>query len=210
MNTDTNNQKGNSLLITIFVVLILAVIFVSGNSKIRRWPLPKFIDNVTAATITASDDFESGTVSGVKWNVWTCNCSTTTTVRTNSQGGKDLARTSTQWAGLSWTANTFSADQFSEIQLSPDWNPNALIQVYVRRRASDVARYAFHYDPENGLNQWQIKYDGVPPPQVRLVATNNSYPAPGAGDSIRIEVAGSNPPTIKGFHKCASCSNLKS
>src|SRR3989344_3052863 len=158
--------------------------------------------------ITASDDFESGTVSGAKWNVWTCNCSTTTTVRTNSQGGKDLARISTQWAGLSWIANTFSADQFSEIQLSPDWNPNALIQVYVRRRASDVARYAFHYDPENGLNQWQIKYDGVPTPQVRLVATNNNYPAPKAGGSIRIEVSGSNPPTIKGFHKCASCSNF--
>ena len=74
-----------------------------------------------------------------------------------------------------WTANNFSVDQYSEAQISSNALDSMLKQVFVRRRNSDFARYAFHWNNAFG-GRYEIKYDGVPTPQVRVLTSVPSTP----------------------------------
>jgi len=94
---------------------------------------------------------------------------------------------------VAWRATDFGADQFSEAVISPDADPKALLQVFVRRHPPDGRRYGFHWNPADG-GRWELKLDGGPDTVV-LATTPSSRPAP--GDTIRIEAIGN---TIKGFH----------
>jgi len=106
------------------------------------------------------------------------------------------------WCFVVWTASTFDADQFSEVVTAAVKPDSLLTQVYVRQRVSDLARYGFHFNDENtttNIPRWEIKYDGVPTAQTRiLAAAPATMPVP--GDVLRIEVRGTDPVTIAGFH----------
>lgn len=108
--------------------------------------------------------------------------------------GRWLGLVSGRFALLSWAASV-PADQFSEAQIVAGADEGERMDkgVFVRRR-SDGARYQFHYDT-NGTEaeprpHWQLKYDGVPTPQTRILASNLSARAPVAGDTLRIEAQG--------------------
>jgi hypothetical protein len=106
------------------------------------------------------------------------------------------------WCFVVWNASTFDVDQFSEVVTAAGKPDSLLTQVYVRQRASDLARYGFHFNNENtttNIPRWEIKYDGVPSAQTRILA---SVPAtmPAPGDTLRIEVRGTAPVIITGFH----------
>jgi hypothetical protein len=100
---------------------------------------------------------------------------------------------------VTWTATTLDADQFSEAVISSDADRQAMFQVFVRRRASDKARYGFHCvavgkDGQPADPWWGLKLDGIPNGRdLAKVAAPRLMP----GDVIRIEVAGH---VIKGFH----------
>ena len=97
---------------------------------------------------------------------------------------------------VAWRATDFGADQFSEAVISPEADPKALLQVFVRRHPPDGRRYGFHWNPADG-GRWELKLDGGPDTVV-LATTPASRPAP--GDTIRVEAMGN---TIKGFHNGA-------
>ncbi|MEP7170173.1 MAG: hypothetical protein ABI855_12440, partial [Bacteroidota bacterium] len=136
---------------------------------------------------TASDDFERHLL-GNNWTVYF--------------GGNDVGIVDSSDLGypgnsgyfglLGWTTNTFQADQYSQIIISPNKNDSMLCQAFVRRRSSDFARYGFHW---NNIGQWEIKYDGVPTAQTRILASVFA-PAPVGGDTIRTEITGM---TISGY-----------
>ncbi|HLZ29815.1 MAG TPA: hypothetical protein VKV73_21055 [Chloroflexota bacterium] len=89
---------------------------------------------------------------------------------------------------LAWQGAVLSADQFSEAVVAPDKDPDALLQVFVRRRTSDNQRYGFHWNPYAG-GRWELKRDGGTP---GIVLTTLAAPQrPGPGDVLRIEVVGS-------------------
>jgi hypothetical protein len=96
---------------------------------------------------------------------------------------------------VAWAADDFPADQFSEALISAERPDSMLHQVFVRLRAADNARYGFHWNNAFG-GRWEIKYDGVPTPQTRILASAIS-PQPLAGDRMRIEAVGS---TVSGYH----------
>ena len=99
----------------------------------------------------------------------------------------------------SWTAPV-GVDQFAEATVAAGVNPKMQYQVYVRRRASDAARYGFHYNFEASPPRWEIKYDGVPTSLTRIVATS-SAPTPGPGSKLRLEARGSGAAvSLKGYH----------
>lgn len=108
----------------------------------------------------------------------------------------DLGSPDSAWCFAGYSASGFAADQWSHALISRDKPANMLTQVFVRRRASDLARYGFHYNGDPGRNQWEIKFDGVPTAQTRILA-NLAGGGPAPGDSICIEVEGS---TIRGYH----------
>ena len=167
---------------------------VAGDRRVEGHPLDTHavarahrLDSIAARTARAdvfSDAFQRSAL-GSNWAV--------AFGRPGIIGDSDLGLLSGVFALLSWAAAPASADQFSEAQISA--NPGEADKgVFVRRRASDGARYQFHYDT-NGTDadrrpQWQLKYDGVPPPRTRILATNFSAPAPVAGDVLRIEAQG--------------------
>ena len=142
------------------------------------------------ASAIYSDDFER-TILGSNW-----------IVHNGSPGivdRSDLGLLPSTVGILSW-ASSVPADQFSEATISATSDERMAKGVYVRRNASTAARYQFHFDT-NGTEaeprpHWQIKYDGVPSAQARVIATSLTPAAPVAGDELRIE-AQSN--TIKGF-----------
>jgi len=104
----------------------------------------------------------------------------------------------------SWSGSAVGADQFSEVTVSADLAAEMLVQAYARRRASDAARYGFHYAADPGVSpEWQLKYDGVPTAQTRILAR---APAPPLrpGDTIRIEVRGTDPVRLAGYHNGVS------
>jgi len=68
-------------------------------------------------------------------------------------------------------------------------DPNMLVQAHVRRQSTTLARYGFHYNPEKTPAVWEIKYDGVPTAQVRILVSVAGA-APVAGDVMRIEARG--------------------
>lgn len=119
--------------------------------------------------------------------------------------GSDLGAPTNVWLFVGWTASEFAADQFCEAVIANERPDTMLTQVYVRRRTNDLARYGFHFNDENGDGtgianpRWEIKYDGVPTAQTRILA---SVPAsmPQPGDSLSIEVRGTSPVSIRGLH----------
>jgi hypothetical protein len=121
-------------------------------------------------------------------------------------GASDFGVTATGGgAFIRWQGSVLGADQFSEAAISADRDPDMMVQVAVRFRSSDGARYGFHHNLETDPDAWQIKYDGVPTPQTAILAANTSLPAPGAGDTLRIEAVGN---TIRGLVRCATCADF--
>ena len=134
------------------------------------------------AAITVTDDFERIDL-GPNW---------THRIGTNAGivGGKDFGALSFGFMSVDWTANQFGADQFSEATMAPGKDPNMLVQVHVRRQTvGSAARYGFHYTPEKIPPVWEIKFDGVPTPETRILAEVAGSP-PAVGEVIRIEARG--------------------
>jgi hypothetical protein len=143
----------------------------------------------------ALDDFERATL-GTNWTRY--GGSQAEIVNGHDLGAPDPSI----WCFVVWTASTFDADQYSEVVTAAGKPDSLLTQVYVRQRASDLARYGFHFNNENtttNIPRWEIKYDGVPGPQTRILA---SVPArmPAPGDTLRVEVRGTDPVVITGLH----------
>lgn len=108
----------------------------------------------------------------------------------------DLGILSGTIGGVSWVGTALGPDAFSACTISGDVQAAMRIQVFGRRRAIDGARYGFHWNP--AVPQWELKYDGVPSAQTRLLASSSAAPPWLPGDTLRIEVTGT-PPTIRGF-----------
>ncbi len=91
----------------------------------------------------AADDFQRASL-GANWTKYNANAEI---VNGADLGSPTPSTTSQMYVG--WTASTFAADQFCEavVAARPD---TMLIQLFVRRRASDVARNAFVFTDENG------------------------------------------------------------
>lgn len=144
--------------------------------------LLELIGGRSADADIVSDDFERASL-GPGWRVHLGN--------PGIVGGSDLGILSGAFALLSWAA-AVPPDQFSEVQLSPN-SDEVDKGVFVRRRA-DGARYQFHFDtngtPAEPQPHWQIKYDGVPTAQTRILVSNFSTRAPVPGDVLRIEAQG--------------------
>ncbi len=155
---------------------------------------------IVSAQDPAADDFQRASL-GPNWTRYS---------GSNAEivNGADLGAptpSTTTLILVGWTASTFGADQFSEGIIADGWPDTMLPQIFVRRRAGDLARYAFHFNDENAAGngianpRWEIKYDGVPTAQTRLLTTvPTTMPAP--GDLLRIEARGTSPVIIKGFH----------
>jgi hypothetical protein len=138
----------------------------------------------------ARDDFERHLLG----SSWTPNAGTG--IVNNSDVG---SATGTSCAAR-WSGSQFGADQWSEAELSANIDPALLTQVFARWRAADGARYGFHWNGDPGNSRWEIKYDGVPSAQTRILARVDG-PGPQPGDSLRIEVDGRNPVVIRGYHR---------
>jgi O-glycosyl hydrolase len=81
----------------------------------------------------------------------------------------------------------YASDQFSEGVVAAARLDSFLTQVFVRRRESDAARYGFHWNDKG--SQWEIKYDGVPTANTRILASIVGA-TPRRGDTLRIEARG--------------------
>lgn len=141
----------------------------------------------------AADDFEHH-VLGPNWIVY----STGSAIVNDS----DLGVLTSSACAVGWIGSTFGADQFSQAEVSLDVDPDMLEQVYVRRRASDSARYGFHWNGDPGKSQWEIKYDGVPTAQTKILAVLQG-PGPVPGDTLRVEVFATDPVVLRGYHNGA-------
>lgn len=136
-----------------------------------------------------SDDFERPTL-GSNWTVLFGGSG----VGTINNSDLGLTSSPTLFGLVEWHHVVFASDQFSEAIISTNKADSILTQVFVRRRASDKARYGFHWNDRGG--QWEIKYDGVPTAQTRILASmQGAMPLP--GDTLRIEIQGM---TITGYH----------
>ena len=143
-----------------------------------------------AGSDMAFDDFERTTI-GPDWT----SIFTPATPQVKIIGSSDLG----MGAGpqgfflMNWTKRAFLPDQFCEATIPTDVAPGWAHQVYVRWRASDNARYGFHYnsDPRQPtFNSWAFKYDGVPSAQTRVIASAVATVTPQPGDTLRVEVVG--------------------
>jgi hypothetical protein len=135
----------------------------------------------------ACDDFERASI-GSDWTQLS-------PVNSDIVNSSDLGSPDSGSCTVSWAASAFGADQWSHVVTSRDKPANVLTQVFVRRRPSDNARYGFHWNGDPGRSEWQIKYDGVPTAQTRIVASFVS-PGPAPGDSLCLEVEGQ---TLRGY-----------
>lgn len=137
--------------------------------------------------ITAADDFEriDGPL-GPNWVDQNGNLAIQSgEVGMVSLGGSSLAR---------WGGNAFGPDQFSEVVVGTlDGNTFDFfrgLQVYVRMQLQGTAwRYGFHYF--SNTRTYQIKYDGGPSADTRILAETGVEPLPVPGDRLRIEMVGS-------------------
>jgi len=140
---------------------------------------------------TYTDDFQRVSL-GTDWKVVISNCAII--------AGSDVGLISGIF-GLIERNDVLPADQFCKAIVSEGLGTDVFARgVFVRRRGSDGARYQLHYD-FNGSDVdptpvWQIKYDGVPTAQVRILAESPTPGKANAGDEIGIEVRGSE---IKGY-----------
>lgn len=167
---------------TLFVILALGLrvggLGSDGNAAPTR--------ESRSDTGSVSDDFERSAL-GSNWSIHLGN--------PGIVSGSDLGLLSGPIAILSWAA-PLPADQFSEAEIADGIDPLMQRQVFVRRRAADGARYALHYNLRSGEHGWEIKYDGVPTSQTKLLATAATPSRPVAGDVIRIEAEES---SIRGY-----------
>lgn len=129
------------------------------------------------AQISASDDFERGSL-GSNW---------TTFGRPGIVNHSDLGLWSGSIAHAFWVPPV-SPDQSSEGVISANANPAMTFQVFVRGNPLTLSRYAFHYQ-----GQWELKYDAT---GGGVIASTSTYPAPRAGDRLRITAQGT---TLRGF-----------
>lgn len=130
---------------------------------------------------SASDDFERAQL-GPSWN-------TAFGSAAGIIGGKDFGALSPGPVSVDWVPAQFAADQYSEVVVASGKDPNMMVQPHVRRQSGTLARYGFHHNSEKSPQVWEIKYDGVPTADVRILASLASS-APVAGDVIRIEARG--------------------
>src|SRR5881628_1726410 len=146
-----------------------------------------------AAGAVAFDDFERHTL-GPNWRVLAGSGS----IEILNQSDLGLVSGPARGGAIEWGADVFGTEEFSEAMISPDRIDSMLTQVFVRHRTSDNARYGFHWN--NGFGgRWEIKYDGVPTAQTRILASAIA-PEPQPGDRLRIEARGAR---ISGFHNGA-------
>jgi hypothetical protein len=141
---------------------------------------------------TASDDFERAGL-GANWSISFPADGSQVHILENSDLGMNPGPQGFFLAN--WVGGTFDADQFCEAVIPVDAAPDWARQVYVRRRASDGARYGFGFDndPTQGqyYRKWYFKYDGVPGPETRMFGVVDQGPeSPGPGDTLRLEIRG--------------------
>lgn len=135
----------------------------------------------TQNAVIASDDFERAQL-GPNWIQLSGS-------NAGIVGGKDFGALSAGFVSVDWIAQQFGADQFSEIVIAAGRDPNLMVQVHVRRQSGTLARYGFHFNRERNPEAWEIKYDGVPTPETRIL-TSLAAPGPAGGDVMRIEARG--------------------
>lgn len=87
---------------------------------------------------------------------------------------------------VGWSGSRFAADQFSQATVAPGKPERALLQLFVRRRTSDRARYGFHWNWQPD-GRWELKLDGLSPSEMLASVPGES---PRAGDVLRLEVVG--------------------
>jgi hypothetical protein len=139
------------------------------------------------APLDAVDEFERAEL-GANWSV--VSGSAAGIVAGRDFGALFLGPVSVDWA------TDLGANQFSEVIIAGGKDANMLVQVHVRKQASTRARYGFHWNPEHTPAQWEIKFDGVPTAQTRILASA-AGDGPANGDVIRIEAYGRE---IRGYH----------
>lgn len=131
----------------------------------------------------AADDFQRASL-GSNWSVILGNSSIVASA--------DYGLSAASIGIATWVGTSLTADQFCEATLAADWDTDLLAQICVRRRSSDSARYAFHYDSDfndgNPTVQWEIKYDGVASQDTRSLAGDTTRPGPVPGDTLRLEI----------------------
>ncbi len=137
----------------------------------------------------AVDDFERHLL-GANW---------ATSAGAGIVANSDLGATTATSCFARWVGSTFRVDQYSETELSVAIPVPMLVQAFARWRSSDLARYGFHWNGDGALTRWEIKYDGVPTAQTRILASVDG-PGPLPGDTLRIEVEGTDQVIIRGFH----------
>lgn len=139
-------------------------------------------------SLSASDDFERSQL-GANW----------VQVLGGSNAGivanKDFGALTAGFMSVDWAAAQFPADQFSEIVVASGKDANMMVQVHVRRQSGSLARYGLHFNLERTPPAWEIKYDGVPTPETRVLGSLVTT-GPAGGDVIRIEARGR---VISGF-----------
>lgn len=139
------------------------------------------ITTVVRAQDPASDDFERATL-GNSWRVAFGGSSVGII-----DGDVGLVAGDERFGIIERHNSSYDADQFSEGIVATTRPDSMLTQVFVRRRASDLARYGFHWDDRS--RNWQIKFDGVPTAETRILASTHG-PAPLWNDTLRLEVRG--------------------
>lgn len=148
------------------------------------------------AIAEASDDFERA-ARGPSWQVQIGDVEVVNGSDLGLRSGPAPPQTAIGIA--TWVGSRIGPDQYSEATVPGDIADEMLVQAYVRRRDSDSARYGFHYDDDPGdVPEWQIKFDGVPTAQTRILA-RASGPALRPGDTVRIEARGSGPVRLDGY-----------
>lgn len=139
-----------------------------------------------------ADDFQRASLGG-NWTVYLGNAAII--------GSADWGASSSSGIHISgYTATTPGADQVVEAAIVAAPATSLMEQqVFGRRRASDSARYGFHYHAFQ--SQWEIKYDGVATELTRLLDTDAAPAAPAAGSVLRMEIRGTGATVnIKCFH----------
>ncbi len=141
-----------------------------------------------------TDDFERASL-GSNWTLQTGNA--------GIANSSDLGILAGAFDVAYWAPTVFGADQYTEITVSSNKVSNVMCQACVRRRASDNARYAFHWDDDAGDSEptpmWAIKYDGVPTPDVVLLVSDTTRAPLVNGDVLRLEARGQSPVNLKAY-----------
>lgn len=141
----------------------------------------------TKSTADVQDDFQRQDL-GTSWTVYNGDVAII-------DGQLGLATRSGNLHGMglvAWSGTTLSADQYSQVTVAPGKPTEALLQVFVRRSAGDLARYGFHWNSRFD-GRWELKLDGREPGVV-LVSVPGEGPQD--GDVLRIEVVGN---TLTGY-----------